>query len=70
MSKSMSTKSVRTFRPSVLRASNIETKINEKPIERLSVIEKTIENKERPTLADRSQNFSNILCPYCYRSFC
>ena len=39
----MSTKSVRTFRPSVLRASNIETRINEKPIERLSVIEKTIE---------------------------
>ena len=70
MSKSMSAKSVRTFRPSILSKSNAETRpsLNEMPTvtERPSVIE----NKERPTLADRSQNFSNILCPYCYRSFC
>ena len=54
MNKSMSAKSVRSFRPSILRTSNVETKpsINERPsvIERLSVVE----NKERPTLADRS----------------
>lgn len=61
----MSAKSVRAFRPSILRASNVETKpnINERP----SVVEKpsVIENKERTTLADRSKNFSIILCPFC-----